>query len=122
MIARVLSAVIGTATVVVVYQIANRLFDRLAAGVAAFFLALAFLHVRESHFGTIDVSMTFCVALSFLFLVAGVVDDRRAAFAWAGAAAGAGASIKYNAAIMLAAVVAASIGSRVPWRERGRRI
>src|SRR5439155_2159759 len=39
-----------------------------------------------------------------------------------GAGAGVGGSINYNGGIMLGAVVAASIASRVPWRERGRRI
>jgi 4-amino-4-deoxy-L-arabinose transferase-like glycosyltransferase len=59
MIARAVSAVAGTATVVAVHATGARLFDRLTAGLAAFFLALAFLHVRDSHFGVTDVSMTF---------------------------------------------------------------
>jgi hypothetical protein len=46
--ARVLSAVAGTASVWVIFSTALRLFDRTTALVAAAFLALAFLHVREA--------------------------------------------------------------------------
>ena len=116
MIARVVSAVAGTATVAAVYLTGARLFDRLTAGLAAFFLALAFLHVRDSHFGVTDVPMTFCVALSMLFLVRGALEDRPMPFAIAGALAGAGASIKYNAALMFVPLfTAALVGS-----NRGR--
>jgi len=113
MIARVVSAVAGTATVAAVYLTGARLFDRLTAGLAAFFLALAFLHVRDSHFGVTDVAMTFCVALSMLFLVRGALEDRPMPFAIAGALAGAGASIKYNAALMFVPLfIAALVGSK----------
>jgi hypothetical protein len=113
MIARVISAVAGTATVAAVYATGARLFDRLTAGLAAFFLALAFLHVRDSHFGVTDVSMTLCVTLSTLFLVRGALENRRMPFAIAGALAGAGASIKYNAVLMFVPLVTAVlVGSK----------
>jgi len=121
----VVSAVAGTATVAAVHATGARLFGRLTAGLAAFFLALAFLHVRDSHFGVTDVSMTFCVMLSTLFLVRGVVENRRMSFATAGALAGAGASIKYNAVLMFVPLVtAALVGSkkgRTPFPEEPAR-
>jgi len=107
MIARVVSSTAGAATVVVVHRISARLFDRLTAGVATLFLALAFLHVRDSHFGVTDVTMTFCIALSFLCLARGALEDRTLLFALAGAVAGAGASVKYNVALMAAPLAAA---------------
>src|SRR6266545_2848609 len=122
-IARVVSAIAGTLTVMVVHRISARLFDRLTAGVAALFLALAFLHVRDSHFGVTDITMTFCVMLSFLYLARAVLEDRTRLFAVAGAVAGAGASIKYNVALMVAPLAAAAfVAARGRWRTTANRV
>jgi len=107
MIARTVSAVAGTMTVAVVHQIAARLFDRLTAGIAALFLALAFLHVRDSHFGVTDVTMVFLVMLATMCLVTGALENRTAPFAAAGALAGAAASVKYNGVLLFAPLVTA---------------
>jgi 4-amino-4-deoxy-L-arabinose transferase-like glycosyltransferase len=107
MIARTVSAFAGTLTVAVVYRIAGRLFDRLTAAIAALFLALAFLHVRDSHFGVTDVTMVLLVMLSTMSLVTGALENRTAPFAVAGALAGAAASVKYNGALMFAPLVTA---------------
>jgi hypothetical protein len=53
--------------------------------------------------------MTFCVYLSLLFLVRGALDNRTRDFAVAGVLAGAAASIKYNAVLMVAALIAALV-------------
>jgi len=121
-LARVASAIAGTITVAVVYRIAARLFDGLTGGIAALCLALAFLHVRDSHFGVTDVTMVLAIVVSTAYLVRGALDDHRAPFAIAGAIAGAGASIKYNAILMFVPLVAAVLvagGGR--WREAMRR-
>jgi hypothetical protein len=47
MVARVIAAASGTLTIWLVYKLALRLFDRLTAITAAFFVAVAFLHVRD---------------------------------------------------------------------------
>lgn len=104
---RIVSATAGTATVAVVYRIGERLFDRRTGAIAGLFLALAFLHVRDSHFGVTDVAMTFLVTWSSLFLAHGALTNRRAAFAVAGVLAGAAASTKYNGVLMLVPLVAA---------------
>jgi Dolichyl-phosphate-mannose-protein mannosyltransferase len=121
MIARTVSAVAGTMTVAVVYQIAARLFDRLTAAIAALFLALAFLHVRDSHFGVTDVTMVFLVMLSTMCLVTGALENRTAPFALAGALAGAAASVKYNAVLMFAPLATAVLVAS-PVRDRAWRI
>ena len=69
-ITRSLSAAAGVLTVATVYAIGRRLFDRTTALVGAFFLAVAALHVRDSHFGVTDVAATFLVTWSFLHTVA----------------------------------------------------
>ena len=69
MVARLLSAAAGIASVWVIFRIAVHLFDRTAAVAAAALLALVFLHVRDSHYGVTDVPMTFMVLVAFLSIV-----------------------------------------------------
>ena len=68
-IARYLSASAGIASVLLIFRIGSRLFGRTTALAAAALLSLAFLHVRDSHFGVTDVPMTFMVLVAFLFIV-----------------------------------------------------
>ncbi len=64
LIPRTLSVAMGVATVGAVFALARRAFDETVAVVAALFLALAFLHVRDSHFGMSDVTMTALVVVA----------------------------------------------------------
>ena len=109
LINRTLSATLGTATVVVVFGIARRLWDEATGLVAALFLALAFLHVRESHFGTTDVTMTFFVVLSVGLLLRAHDTRRPALFAAAGLVGGLAAATKYNGVLLFVPLAASAI-------------
>jgi 4-amino-4-deoxy-L-arabinose transferase-like glycosyltransferase len=98
--ARILSAAAGTASVWILYRIARRLFDETTALVAALFLALAFLHARDSHFGVTDVPATFFLLVAFLFVVRIRDSGRTSDLVMGGIAAGLAASTKYNAALI----------------------
>lgn len=106
LIPRGLSAVAGTATVLVVFRIAKRLWGDTTGLIAALFLALAFLHVRDSHFGTTDVSMTFLLMLSVSLLLDAHFSKRRRDFAAAGIAGGLAAATKYNALLLAVPLMA----------------
>jgi hypothetical protein len=76
------------------------LFDESVGAIAAIFLALTFLHVRDSHYATTDVPMTFFVMCAMLAIVR-LHQDRRATHAWAAALfAGLATGTKYNAALL----------------------
>lgn len=106
LIPRITAAVLGAATTAVVYGAGAILLSRGAGMVAALFLSLAFLHVRDSHYATTDVPMTFFVMCTIL-AAARVQRDRRASDAWlAGVLAGCAASIKYNAVFVTLALAA----------------
>lgn len=101
LIDRLLVALLGAATIIVVYRVARELFDTRTGLIAAFFTSVAFLHVRDSHFGTTDVPLTFLVVLA-LFLVV----KMREAHSWrsylvAGLTVGLASSIKHSGALML---------------------
>lgn len=98
--ARYLSAAAGVASVWATYRVARELFDRTTAHVAALFLALAFLHVRDSHFGVTDVAATFLAMVAFLFAVRLARTGRLRDLTASAVAAGLATSTKYNLALI----------------------
>ena len=95
-LSRGVSAVMGTLTVWWIYDLARRVFDDTVAIVAALFLGLSFLHVRDSHFGVTDVTMAALIVLAVREIVRWqqTGDPWRAAAA--GLAGGLATSTKYN--------------------------
>jgi 4-amino-4-deoxy-L-arabinose transferase-like glycosyltransferase len=106
LISRGLSAAAGTATVLVVYRLARRQWGDATALVAALFMALTFIHARDSHFGTTDVTMTLFIVASVSLLISAHVTRRRILFAAAGVAGGLATGTKYNGAFLVAPLLA----------------
>jgi Dolichyl-phosphate-mannose-protein mannosyltransferase len=98
--ARGLSAAAGIASVWIVFRLGLRLFDRAAAVAGASLLALAFLHVRDSHYGVTDVPMSFMVLIAALCAVRLSQSGARKDLALAGIAAGLAAATKYNGGLV----------------------
>jgi 4-amino-4-deoxy-L-arabinose transferase-like glycosyltransferase len=96
----VTTALIGAATVLVVYHIGMRWGARHAL-LAAGLMAVLPLHVRYSHFVLTDTPLTFFVALTFLLSLVAHERGSLASFAAAGAASGLAAATKYNGGIAL---------------------
>lgn len=125
LIGRFVSAVAGTATVYVVYLIGTRLHSPRAGLLAAGFLAVTHLHVRDSHFATTDVTLTLFLAAAVLHLLD--VADRGAmrSYVLAGIFTGLAVSTKYVGLILPGVLVSAhSVRHlRIPdqsWLERAR--
>jgi hypothetical protein len=118
---RGLSVLMGTLTVWWVVLLCRRLFDETIAMVAALFMALAYLHVRDSHFGTSDVSMIGLVMLSLLSIVRWQETGTLARAAVAGLLVGLAASVKYNG-LGAGVPFAAAVVERLFARDRRARI
>jgi hypothetical protein len=129
-IARSCVAIAGTLTVVVLFRLGRRIAGDTTGLLAAAFLSVAILHVRDSHFAMTDVLMTLLVTSSVALLVRGIDIGRTQPspasrstriFATAGALGGLAASTKYNAAAILGAAAAAQIlwvwDNRHAWRS-----
>jgi 4-amino-4-deoxy-L-arabinose transferase-like glycosyltransferase len=101
MLARLLSAAAGVTSVWLLFRIAARLFGRPTAYLGAAFLALAFLHVRDSHFGVTDIPMTFMVLVGFLAIVRLSESGSRRDLIAAGVLTGLGVATKYNAVLLV---------------------
>jgi len=111
-IARGVSAAAGVGTVATVHAIGVELFDRTTALVAAFFVACAALHVRDSHFGVTDIAATWLVTMSFLYTVRFARRERRRDALFAAVWAGLAASTKYNAGLIVLPLAAAVLTGR----------
>ena len=64
LIARGLSAILGTASVGITYLIGKRVKDETVGLLAALFLAFSYQHVVHSHYCTVDVALTFFFTLA----------------------------------------------------------
>ena len=109
---RGLVASIGAASVLLVHRLAAAAFGWGSGIVAAVLLAVAHLHVRDSHFGVTDVPLAalVCAALLPALRVAsrGLARD----YALAGLLTGLAISTKYTGALLLPAIVAADLLGR----------
>jgi hypothetical protein len=111
---RLVSVLMGVATVPLVFMLGRRLSGQSRVGlVAALLLAVCYLHVRDSHFATVDVTMTFFTTLCVLLALEAARTRRTMVFAAAGLAAGLAAATKYNAAIVWVTV---PVAAWVAWR------
>jgi 4-amino-4-deoxy-L-arabinose transferase-like glycosyltransferase len=105
--ARAAIATVGTATVAIAYALGRRVGNTATALTAAAFLAVAPLHVRDSHFAMTDVLATFFVTASLLLLLRAIDTKTPTSFAAAGFLTGLAASTKYTTGIAAASMVAA---------------
>src|SRR5262249_60561078 len=101
------------------YRPARPLLDEASALVAAFFVAVAFLHVRDSHFGMLDVPMT-CLAVAALLPLSRALEDPTQIRSWitGGVFVGLAASTKYNAGVLVAVGLVVVLISSTASRER----
>ena len=101
------SALLGTLTVLVVYWLGKATYDRRVGLLAAWFLAVCFIHVRDSHYAVNDIPLTFFVTVALLAAVKIVESGDKKWYALAGIALGLGFATKYSAASALVPIVLA---------------
>src|SRR5260221_9811500 len=117
--ARVVVAVVGTASVALVYWAGSRWFDRRTGLFAAALIAFGFLPAFYGKFALNDAVTLAPVAIALAALALAYREDRLGWWALAGAAIGAATAVKYTAGAMLLAPAAAA--RLVGARERGGR-
>jgi hypothetical protein len=97
---RTLTALAGTATVVLIY-LAGRRWGMAEALLAAALLAVVPNHVAGSHYVLTDVPTAFFTTLTFVLALRAGEQQTTRAFAWAGFTAGLAASSKYNGLVSI---------------------
>lgn len=116
---RRLSAIIGTLTVFLTILLGARLYDVRTGILGGFLLATSVLHVQNSRFLTVDVTLTFFVLLALLQLVKLAREGRPANYIWAGVCVGLAVATKFSAMALLAPLGVAAL---VRWWTDGRLI
>lgn len=101
MIGRAISVVTGTASVPLVYIIGKKLYTKETGLLAAAFLSVVSLHVRNSHFGTVDISQTFLMLVAFAFSVAIWQSGQIKYYLGAGIFIGLTVAMKYNGGVII---------------------
>lgn len=123
LLGRGISATLGTATIPLVYAIARQTGGPLAGVLAAVLTAAGVLHLRDSHFFSVDVSLTFFSILAWLFMIRMAQRGTTRAYVAAGVAAGAALACKYSAAFLLPITLVAHLcaparpARQASWRE-----
>ncbi|MCK4548206.1 MAG: glycosyltransferase family 39 protein [Candidatus Eisenbacteria sp.] len=125
LLARISTAVAGILTIWVTWALGSRMYSRTVGLVSALFLAVNFLHARESHFATVDGMATLWVSLCiYLSLRASREGGNWSRdFLLAAVMVGLAAGTKYNAAlvgVVPLAVVAMGRGRWSRWIQGGR--
>jgi hypothetical protein len=104
---RVFDALLGSLTVLLVFEFGRRAYGWLAGFFGAAALAVAFLHVRDSHFGTLDIPLTLaCVGVLYVAYRT-VHSGGLRPLLLNGIGLGVAASLKYNGALIFAGIAAA---------------
>lgn len=120
LVGRLLTVVLGTATLAVVYLTGRMTYGRAVGLIASAFLAVDLVHVRDSHWVTTDVPLTFLVACATLYALRYWTSGRRQDAGAAGLLAGLATSMKYPGGLAFLGLVAAHALRRpgsVGWRR-----
>ena len=104
---RLVSALLGTLTLPVLYALGRRMFGRKAGLIAALLYAVAPLAVLHAHFLTVDVTATFFVTLALLWSARLLTSQTWSDYALAAVWTGLAAATKYNAGIVVIAPIVA---------------
>lgn len=109
LIARVLSALAGTTTILLIYALGRACLDEVAGISAALILSVSFLHVRDSHFGTTDCMATMLWTAAACAAVGLLRDGATKRYALCGALCGLAAAAKYPAGAVLFSLISAHV-------------
>lgn len=117
LIGRVSTAILGSAMLLIVYKLGTRLAGRWVGWIAIIFLAFEPLHVRHSHFATVDVPMTCLVVLALWKILDVFEQGGWRDYVWAGIGVGVSASTKFPGGLLFAALVMAHLMRARGWSD-----
>jgi hypothetical protein len=109
LISRSLSALLGAFTMIIVFFIAKSVFDKKTAFVSSFFISITYLHVRNSHFGTTDIAMTFFITCATLYIIKAAREKKRMDYILSGVFTGLATATKYGGMFLIFSMFLAHI-------------
>lgn len=118
-LARALSAIVGTLTLIPVYLLGKKLYRPIVGILAAILLGFSFQHIRESHYGTPDIFVGFLVTISLLSSVNILKKGRLQDYLLAGIFAGLATGTKFTNVLVLFPLMIAHIYN--VWADHSQR-
>lgn len=116
LLARGLIVLAGTANVVVVYWLGKRLYNAAIGLLAAFFLALTFLHASESHYARGHILAALFATLSVLFTASTLAKPHPGNYVLAGVSAGLATAAQYSSILVVLPILVAHFAKEWPPR------
>lgn len=119
---RLVTALFGTATIAVLYVLAAEAYGVTTALLASLFLTVNLLHVRDSHYITTDIPLTFLVTLALVFILRYWREGRLRDAVGGGLVIGLATSMKYPGGLVLLPLLLAHLlrppSAPIPRRRR----
>jgi asparagine N-glycosylation enzyme membrane subunit Stt3 len=115
-VGRLTTALMGALTVLLVYVLGSRMFNRKTGLVSSLLLTFSLLHSVHSHYVTTDVPAAFFITLSFLFCYVAVDRATTKYYILAGLFAGLATSTKYPAFIAILPLLLLHLLT-IQWRD-----
>ena len=101
LIARTINALLSVSICLVVYNVGEKLFDKITGLIASLLVCASFLMVRDSHYAVNDIPGTFFLILSFNYIVSIYTRARLKDYILSGLFAGMAVATKYNMGILI---------------------
>jgi hypothetical protein len=112
LLGRIVSAVLGALVVPLVWRLGERLGPRGTGWLAAFFLAVSYGPVRDSHWALIEALLLLGIVLTLILVLRALEKPTLKRFLLAGFVAGLTASAKYSAATLAVPITLAAVLAR----------
>jgi hypothetical protein len=116
LISRGISVLLGTISIYLIYRLGKKCYSREVGITSALLFSLTYLHVRDSHFGATDATMTFMIILAYIFIADCLIRGDVKSYLLAGLLSGLATSTKYNAMLLVIPIFVAHLLSS---RARG---
>lgn len=98
---RVFVGILGSATILLTYLVGRKLYNEKVGMVASILLAFIPLAVRDSHYATVDIPVTFFIVLAFLSILYVMKYGTTKFYLISGSLIGLAASTKYNGGLLI---------------------
>lgn len=117
-IARIVSALLGSMTILIVYSLARRWLSQVQALLVAIIFSFSFIHIIYCHQIVLDGPMTFFYFLSFYFCFLIFKEGRASHYLLAGIFAGLAIATKYNGIYIILSILLAHFGHHFKKRSK----
>jgi len=110
LIGRIANALVGTATVAILYKLGRETYrDRKIGLLAGAFLATLPYFVFLSHFIVTDILQTFFILAAYIFIIRILRTGKLKNYIWAGVLAGLGTATKYSPGVLILSITLAHV-------------